>query len=138
MEDLAIKKTDKISDDKAVNQKSNFRRGSVELMVLYLLSQEDCYGYQLTQLIEELTDGVINIPIGSLYPALYKLTDAGYISDDKRLVGKRMERVYYHIEETGRKRLEILMDDYYATATAIQTVLAYHPTKKKKAGSKKI
>lgn len=54
---------------KAVNQKSNFRRGSVELMVLHLLSQKDCYGNELTKLIEE-----------------------GYITDCKRLVGKRMER----------------------------------------------
>ena len=103
MENLAIENTDNNNNDKksniVVNQKSNFRRGSVELMVLYLLSQKDCYGYQLTQLIEELTDGVICIPIGSLYPALYKLIDAGYISDDKRLVGKRMERVYYQQQQ---------------------------------------
>ena len=63
MENLAIENTDNNNNDKksniVVNQKSNFRRGSVELMVLYLLSQKDCYGYQLTQLIEELTDGVI-------------------------------------------------------------------------------
>ena len=141
MENLAIENTDNNNSDKksniVVNQKSNFRRGSVELMVLYLLSQKDCYGYQLTQLIEELTDGVICIPIGSLYAALYKLIDAGYISDDKRLVGKRMERVYYHIEDTGRERLKILLEDYSATTIAIQTVLAYHPTKEKESRRKK-
>ena len=124
------KKINTANDISGVNQKSNFRRGSVELMVLYLLSQEDCYGYQLTQLIEELTGGVICIPIGSLYPTLYKLIDAGYITDEKRLVGRRMERIYYHIEETGKERLKILLDDYYATTAAIKTVLSYHPTGK--------
>ena len=63
--------------------------------------------------------------------------DAGYISDDKRLVGKRMERVYYHIEDTGRERLKILLEDYSATTIAIQTVLAYHPTKEKESRRKK-
>lgn len=106
-------------------------------MVLYLLSQKDCYGYQLTQLIEELTDGVICIPIGSLYQHFTSSLHAGYISDDKRLVGKRMERVYYHIEDTGRERLKILLEDYSATTIAIQTVLAYHPTKGKESKRKK-
>lgn len=115
-----------------IDRKSNFRRGSIELMVLHLLNQEDCYGYQLTQLIKELTNGVISIPIGTLYPVLYKLIDSGYISDEKRLVGKRMERVYYHIEESGRMRLSILTEDYLATANAIQTVLAYKSSKKAK------
>ena len=45
----------------------------------------------------------------------------------KRLVGKRRERVYYHIEDSGRERLKNLMDDYNATITAMQSVLSYHP-----------
>ena len=55
------------------NNKSNFRRGSVELMVLYLLSLRDYYGYELTQILKEQTNGVMDIPVGSLYPALYTL-----------------------------------------------------------------
>ena len=82
-----------------MDRKSNFRRGSVELMVLHLLSLRDYYGYELTQIIRQETNGVIDIPIGSLYPALYKLIDAGYISDHKEQVGKRMIRIYYHLED---------------------------------------
>ncbi|MFR2050004.1 MAG: PadR family transcriptional regulator [Roseburia faecis] len=66
-----------------MNNKSNFRRGSVELLILHLLSQQDYYGYEISTLIREQTDGYLNIPVGSLYPALYKLIDAGYISDYK-------------------------------------------------------
>lgn len=135
MKNPGIKYNDNINNKKnaktkAVNQKSNFRRGSVELMVLHLLSQKDCYGYELTKLIDELTNGVIHIPIGSLYPSLYRLIEEGYITDCKRLVGKRMERVYYHIEDTGKERLEVLINDFFATSAAIQTVLSYHPERK--------
>ena len=70
-----------------MNNKSNFRRGSVELLILHLLSQQDYYGYEISTLIREQTDGYLNIPVGSLYPALYKLIDAGYISDYKKQVG---------------------------------------------------
>ena len=57
-----------------MDKKSNFRRGSVELLVLHLLSQRDYYGYELTQIMKTQSDGIMDIPVGSLYPALYKLT----------------------------------------------------------------
>lgn len=83
-----------------MNNKSNFRRGSVELLILHLLSQQDYYGYEISTLIREQTDGYLNIPVGSLYPALYKLIDAGYISDYKKQVGRRQVNVYYHLEDS--------------------------------------
>lgn len=108
-----------------MNKKSNFRRGSVELLVLHLLSQRDYYGYELTQIMKIQTNGILDIPVGSLYPALYKLIDNGYISDYKKQVGKRLVRIYYHLESAGRKHLEILLEDYYATNRAIQNILNY-------------
>ena len=109
-----------------MDRKSNFRRGSVELMVLHLLSLRDYYGYELTQIIRQETNGVIDIPIGSLYPALYKLIDAGSISDHKEQVGKRMIRIYYHLEDSGKTRLDLLLHDYYQTNQAIQDILRFN------------
>ena len=106
-----------------MNNKSNFRRGSVELLILHLLSQQDYYGYEISTLIREQTDGYLNIPVGSLYPALYKLIDAGYISDYKKQVN-----VYYYLEDSGHTHLQQLLEDYYATANAIQQVLKYTVT----------
>ena len=106
-----------------MNNKSNFRRGSVELLILHLLSQQDYYGYEISTLIREQTDGYLNIPVGSLYPALYKLIDAGYISDYKQQAGKRLVRVYYHLEDAGRQRLKDLKREYFATYHSIQQVL---------------
>lgn len=108
-----------------MEKKSNFRRGSVELMILHLLSQRDFYGYELTLSMKKLSDGYLNIPVGSLYPSLYKLIEEGYISDYKKQVGKRLIRVYYHIEDTGIDRLQLLIDDYFATHQAVQNVLDY-------------
>ena len=109
-----------------MDNKSNFRRGSVELLVLYLLEQKDYYGYEISQIIKTQTGGFLDIPIGSLYPALYKLIDQGYISDYKKQVGKRLTRVYYHLEDSGKKRLDLLLKDYYATNQAILKMLSYH------------
>lgn len=105
----------------------NFKRGSVELMVLYLLSQKDYYGYELSVTLKDVSEGVLDIPVGSLYPALYKLIDAGYISDCQKKAGKRKIRVYYHLEEAGSNRLKLLIADYRETSEAINKVLNYKP-----------
>ena len=77
---------------------SSFRRGVMSLVILGLLKKEDMYGYQLVQETERQSGGRIVTQEGSLYPVLYKLVDQGLISDRKVLVGRRMTRVYYHLE----------------------------------------
>lgn len=108
-----------------VDNTSNFRRGSVELLVLYLLSGKDYYGYELSQAIKTHSEEVLDIPVGSLYPALYKAIDKGYVTDYKEQVGKRLTRVYYHLEDLGKERLQILIADYYSTNTAIKNILKF-------------
>ena len=102
----------------------NFKKGSVEMLLLHVLScKGDCYGYQLSQLIKKSSENTLDFPVGSLYPALYKMIDNGYISDYKQQVGNRLVRVYYHLEEAGQIRLEDLKKEYYATNQSIQQVL---------------
>lgn len=108
-----------------MDNKSNFRRGSVELLILHLLQEKDYYGYELSQNIKSRSNGIIDIPVGSLYPALYKLIDNGYITDYKQQAGKRLVRVYYHIKESGLERLRLLLEDYYLTNEGIQRILNY-------------
>lgn len=90
----------------------SLRRGNnIEMLILSILSTEDCYGYQLSLLIKDYSQGKISLPEGSLYPALYKLVDNGLISDEKRQVGKRLTRVYYHMEPEGKDYLNQLIED---------------------------
>ena len=106
--------------------KSNFKKGSVEMLLLHLLKTEgDCYGYQLSQLINQRSNGVLVIPEGSMYPTLYKLIDNTHITDYKKVVGKRMTRVYYHLEESGKERLNELVEDYKEVADAIQKIMSF-------------
>ena len=90
----------------------SFRRGVMSLVILSLLKREDMYGYQLVQETERSSGGRILTQEGSLYPVLYKLLDQGLISDRRVLVGKRMTRVYYHLEPAGEERLEELIREY--------------------------
>ncbi len=98
----------------------NFQRGVASLVLLGLLKQSDMYGYQLVQEMERQSFGALSMQEGALYPVLYKLEDEAYISSKKVLVGKRMTRVYYHLEPKGIAYLDQLRDDYQ---TVVQGVL---------------
>lgn len=102
---------------------NSFRRGIMSLVLLSLLRKEDMYGYQLVQQTKGLSGGRIQTQEGSLYPVLYKLEDRGYISCYKELVGKRMTRVYYHLEPAGLAYLKTLMEEYDAISTGIRMIM---------------
>lgn len=93
-----------------------------EMLVLCILTQKDCYGYEITGMIKELSDGVIDIKEGSLYPCLYKMLDKGYISSKDVLVNRKV-RVYYHLEDSGKVYLQQLIDEYTLWEEKIQNIL---------------
>lgn len=105
------------------SEQNSFRRGIMSLVLLSLLRREDMYGYQLVQETKALSGGRIQTQEGSLYPVLYKLQEKGFISDRKVLVGKRMTRVYYHLEPSGLAYLQTLMDEYTTISTGLNMIM---------------
>ncbi|WP_050638235.1 PadR family transcriptional regulator [Candidatus Stoquefichus sp. SB1] len=97
----------------------------LEMLLLKIIDQQDCYGYQITQLISQLSNKKIEIKEGTMYPVLYRLMDNGYISDKKVLVGKRLTRVYYHIEPEGKKYLQDLYEEYLQTIDNINSIMLW-------------
>ena len=80
-------------------------KGSIEILLLSLLAQEDCYGYDMTKKLRVLSDDAYHMNEGTLYPALKRLEKkecvTSYWSDEK--TGTR--RKYYSITNAGRKEL---------------------------------
>ena len=105
------------------NGQSGFRRGVMSLVILGLLKKEDMYGYQLVQETQKKSGGRIVTQEGSLYPVLYKLVDQGLISDRRVQVGKRMTRVYYHLEPAGEERLRQLLREYAEISRGIYEIV---------------
>lgn len=103
--------------------RSNFKMGTVEMLILYLLDKQELYGYQITNLLKKLSDGKVVVTEATLYPTLYKLLNKGYISDREVPIGKRRMRVYYHLEDTGRQRLSDLLEDYEEITAGIAAIL---------------
>lgn len=101
----------------------NFQKGVASLVILSLLQREDMYGYQLVQETQRQSGGRLSTQEGSLYPVLYRLQEQGYISDRKELVGKRMTRVYYHIEPTGEAYLQKLIAEYKTITEGVLQII---------------
>lgn len=104
--------------------RSNFKMGTVEMIILFLLEKRDLYGYQLSTMIGELSSGKFDVNESTLYPTLYKLLKNGYISDWEVPAGKRRVRVYYHLEESGKQRLADLLEDYWTITDGIARILS--------------
>lgn len=81
------------------------------------------YGYQIVQAITAKSKGSIVTQEGSLYPVLYKLVEQGMISDRKVLVGRRMTRVYYHIEPRGTEYLQKLIREYETVTSGVFQII---------------
>lgn len=101
----------------------NVKRGTIELLILTLLDSGDMYGYELVQKIKEQSNGLYIMQESSLYPSLYRLLNKGFISDRQIKVGKRRVRVYYHIEEAGKRYLTEIRKEYLTLCRGILYLL---------------
>lgn len=93
-----------------------------DMLILCILLNKDRYGYEITHAIKELSQGIIDIKEGSLYPSLYKMLDKGYITSRDEIVNRKI-RVYYHIEESGKEYLEDMIKEYCLWEEKIQVIL---------------
>ncbi len=102
----------------------NMKRGTLELLILSLLCEEDMYGFQISQLFASRSKNNFVVPEGTLYPALYRLVKEDYISDYKKQVGERKMRVYYHIEPKGKEFLEEISTAYRTMIQSIDDIIS--------------
>ncbi len=91
------------------------------MLVLYLLSKEDMYGYQITQAINRRSDGQFPITDGALYIVLYRLIKKGYIS--KRETTGKNGRVFYHLDASGKTLLDDLLAAYVSMHQGVMKIL---------------
>ena len=77
-------------------------RGSVEVVILKLLSEHDMYGYEMIKTVNERSNGFFEWREGSLYPCLHKLEGEGLVNSYSQEKGGRMRR-YYALTKAGRE-----------------------------------
>lgn len=102
-------------------------KGTLKTIVLKLLSENPrMYGYEITQKVEELSQGKIKLTFGALYPVLHKLEAEGFVHTEKVSIGKRV-RVYYTLTKNGKSLACNKLDEYIEFVKVMNYILNPNP-----------
>jgi PadR family transcriptional regulator len=82
------------------------RQSAIDMMVLKALSIEDMHGWGISQYIQRVSNDVLQINQGSLYPSLHRLERDGYIRAEWRPSENNRRAKYYRLTAAGRRELE--------------------------------
>lgn len=85
--------------------KSELLHGTLEMLVLQVLAGGELHGYGIAQALQQLSDDVLKIEQGSLYPALYRLEKRGWLRSEWGTTEHNRRARIYRLTRTGRKRL---------------------------------
>lgn len=97
--------------------------GSSALLVLSLLAEKDCYGYEIIRTLEERSEGVFEYNEGTLYPILHKMESKGLLTSYKEQTEGGRERKYYHITKVGLAQLKEEIVQWKAFSESVERVV---------------
>jgi PadR family transcriptional regulator, regulatory protein PadR len=89
----------------AANQSSDILRGTLDLLILKALSLEPMHGWAIAQRLEQLSAEALRVGQGSLYPALQRLEEKGWVESEWRSTQQNRRAKYYELTAQGRRAL---------------------------------
>ena len=102
-------------------------KGTLGTIILRLLEEKGrMYGYEITQLVKELSGDRILVKEGSLYPALHKLEASGLVAVEEVFIGKRV-RKYYELTKPGKKAAKASVDELLTFLQTIHHLITLKP-----------
>jgi PadR family transcriptional regulator, regulatory protein PadR len=100
-------------------------KGTLDLLVLKILaSQGRMHGFAITLRIEEISDSVLRLEEGSLYPALHRMTQAGWLRSEWGASENNRRARYYSITAAGRRQLAEETQEWSRLTAAVARVLS--------------
>ena len=99
------------------------KRGSLELIVLHLLAPGEAYGYEIVTKLTEQTNGALEVTDGTLYPVLYRLERAEFVTVRWETQERGVPRKYYRLTSAGRDELRRLEDEWMTFTKAMTKLL---------------
>jgi PadR family transcriptional regulator PadR len=103
--------------------KSDLLQGTLDLLILRTLSSGDMHGWGIAQRLQQVSQDVLQVNQGSLYPALYRLEQQGWIESSWGDSENNRRAKFYRLTKTGRKQLVEETANWERMAAAVQRVL---------------
>ncbi len=106
-----------------VKAKNNLVQGTLDMLVLKALSLGPMHGYGVGQRIMQISDDVLRVEEGSLYPALYRIEQQGWIESEWGMSEHNQRAKFYKLTRGGRRQLQIEEANWDRLAGAIFKVM---------------
>lgn len=98
-------------------------QGTLDLLILKSLQHEPMHGFGISVRIRQMSDEVLQVEQGSLYPALYRLEEKGWIKADWGVSENNRRARFYELTSSGRKQLDAETANWKQVSAAINLVL---------------
>ena len=98
-------------------------RGTIDLLVLKTLALAPMHGWGICQRVQQLTEGVLEVNQGSLYPALQRLELKGWIDSEWQTSENNRRAKYYRLTPVGRRALGAEMESWRRLVVAVEQLL---------------
>src|SRR6476661_1192324 len=98
-------------------------QGTLDMLILQILSLEPAHGYAVAQRLEQISRAVVQVNQGSLYPALHRLEERGWLRAEWKPSETGREAKFYSLTRTGRARLTVERGEWTRLSQAIALVL---------------
>jgi PadR family transcriptional regulator, regulatory protein PadR len=99
-------------------------RGSLDLLILKTLSLAPMHGWGISQLVQQISNGELEVNQGSLYPALQRLEKTGLVTSDWETTDNNRRARYYRLTPTGRRALGKELESWRRFAAGLESVLS--------------
>ncbi|HJT53349.1 MAG TPA: PadR family transcriptional regulator [Candidatus Angelobacter sp.] len=103
--------------------KADLPQGTLDLLILKIVALGPVHGYAIAQRLQQVSRDVVQVPQGSLYPALHRLEYRGLLAADWKQTETRREAKFYRLTRKGRTSLEAESASWQRLAEAIGLVL---------------
>lgn len=108
----------------SASERSDLLQGTLELLVLSTLAIEPMHGWGISQRIRQMSREILEVPQGSLYPALQRMKRRGWIRSEWRVTENNRRARYYRLTARGERQLETQRAAWDRSSTAVNWVIA--------------
>lgn len=104
-------------------ERSELLKGTLDMLILKVVALGPIHGYAIARRIQQISRDFFQLQQGSLYPALHRLEDRGWLKAEWKTTETGREAKFYALTRQGRKRLEAEVQDWEHLTNAVALIL---------------
>lgn len=105
-------------------QKSDLPQGTLDLLILKIIAVQPAHGYAIAQRLQQISRDIVQVPGGSLYPALHRLENRGLVKSGWKETENGRDAKFYRLTNKGRSQLEAQVANWRRLAEAVGLILS--------------